>query len=220
MAPLSELYRRFGRTGLTALGLLLIGLLGLVHAAVNRGTLSMDCSRFLTEKPNGKWINLSGCIVSRILSVPKTTSGDSPTQVYVPIRAEGAKPDREIRLLFVSDHPSDLEFVKRAHEQSSTSAGRGMFRSSYGGGLEETRAIEGRVLRGLDLPDRDRAKLGKTFPTLSQDFVIIESRPRPGFAFPFTFLLMGCAVGGFGIYGQLKHRLRLRFGFEMPAVAK
>lgn len=223
MAPLSELYRRFGRTGLIALGLLLVGFLAFVHALLNRGELSMDCARYLAEKPNGKWIKLSGCVVSRILSVPKTTSGGSATEVYVPIRAEGVKPEREIRLLLVSSYPGDLEFVKKAHEQTSTRSGRGMFRSSYGNELEENRTIEGRVLRGLDLPDWDRARLGKTFPTLAQDFMIVESKPRPGFAFPFTCLLMGCAVGSFRAYGLLKHRVGVRFGFPragLEAVAK
>jgi hypothetical protein len=223
MAFLTGIYRRCGSTGLIALGLLLIGILTLLNALANRGGLSMDCATFLAQKPNGRWIKLSGCIVSRILSVPKTTVSGSATEVYVPIRADGAKSEREIRLLLVSDHPSDLEFVKKAHEQISTSSGRGMFRSSYTGQLEETREIEGRILRGLDLPDRDRAKVSKTFPTLAQDFVIIEAKPRPGFSLPFTFMLLGGVVGGIRLFGPLKQRVLARFFYshgDMAAAAK
>jgi hypothetical protein len=211
MELLTAIYRRCGSTGLIALGLLLIGSLALIHALTNRGVLSMDCAKYLAEKPNAKWVKLSGCVVSRILSVPKTTVGGSPTEVYVPIHAEGAKEQREVRLLLASDHPDDLEFVKMANAQSSMSSGRAMFRSSYGQQLEESRDIDGRIFRGLDLADRDRAKLTKTFPTLAPDFVIIESTPRPGFAFPFTFILVGATVGGFRFYGAFKHRLFSRF---------
>lgn len=223
MALLTGIYRRCGRTGLIALGLLLVGCFALLHALANRGGLSMTCAKFLTERPNGKWAKLSGCVVSRILSVPKTVAGGSATEVFVPIRADGGKADREIHLLLASTHPSDLEFVKKAHEQSSTSSGRGMFRSSYGGELEETREVEGRIVRGLDLHDRDRAKLSKTFPTLAPDFVIIETTPRPGFALPLTFMLLGCAVGGYRTYGLLKHRIFPRAIFsrsELAPVAK
>lgn len=219
MALLTGIYRRCGSTGLIALGLLLIGSLAFLHALVNRGTLSTDCARFLADKPNRKWVKLTGCVVSRILSVPKSRSGGSATEVFVPIRADGVKAEREIRLLLASSHPSDLEFVKMAHEQTSTRSGRGMFRSSYGNQLEETREIEGRVVRGLDLDDRDRAKLTKTFPTLTQDFVIIESGPRPGFGIPITFLLLGLAVGGYRGYGLLKPRLFSRFAFLQGGVA-
>jgi hypothetical protein len=223
MAFITAFYRRCGSTGLIALGFLLIGILTLVNALANRGELSMDCSSFLAQKPNGKWIKLSGCVVSRILSVPKMTVSGSATEVYVPIRAEGAKSEREIRLLLASDHPGDLEFVKKAHEQIATSSGRGTFRSSYGGQLEETREIEGRILRGLDLPDRDRAKLTKTFPTLAQDFVIIESKPRPGFAFPYTLILLGGLVGGIRAFGPLKQRILARYFYphgDIAAAAK
>lgn len=182
----------------------------LLHALSNRGGLTMDCAKFLAEKPSGKWIKLTGCVVSRILSVPKTRSGGAPTEVFVPIRADGAKAEREIRLLLVSNHPSDIDFVKRAHEQSSSSNGRGMFRSTYTGDLEETRDVEGRILRGLDLPDRDRVKLTKTFPTLAQDFVIIESKPRPGLGLPFAFIVLGCVIGGYRGLGRLKLPFFLR----------
>jgi hypothetical protein len=223
MTLLTRIYLRCGSSGLIALALLAAGLLGLMHAFSNRGGLSMNCARFLAERPNGKWATLSGCVVSRILSVPRTTVSGSPTEVYVPIRAEGVRPEREIRLLLASNHPGDLEFVTKANEQTSRSSGRGTFRSSYGSELEETREVEGRIVRGLELPDRDRAKLSKTFPTLAQDFVIIESRPRPGFAFPFTFILAGCAAGGFRMYGLLKHRLFSRIAYPgggIAAVAK
>ena len=223
MAQFSELYRRCGRTGLIAIGLLLLGGITFLHASANQGGLSMDCARFLAEKPNGKWARLSGCVVSRILSVPKVMERGAPKEVFVPIRPESAKPEREIRLLLASDHPGDLEFVKRAQEQSSTSSGRAMFRSSYSAGVGESRNIEGRILRGLDLPDRDRVKLTKIFPTLAQDFIIIESRPRPSFGLPVFLMLLGCAVGGIRAYGLLKHRISFRGGFsrpEMPAVAK
>jgi hypothetical protein len=207
MAFIAGLYRRCGGTGLAALAFILIGILTLINALANRGSLSMDCAKYLAEKPNGKWVSLSGCVVSKILSVPKSTAGGSPTEVYVPIRAEGAKSEREIRLLLASDHASDLEFVKRANEQASSSSGRGMFRSSYGSQLEETRIVEGRVLRGFDLPDRERVKLTKTFPTLASDFVMIDARPRPGFAWPLTFFLLGCATGGASMFGHLRYRI-------------
>jgi cbb3-type cytochrome oxidase subunit 3 len=219
MALLTGIYRRCGSTGLIALGLFLIGCVALVHALSNRGELSMDCAKYLAEKPNDKWVKLSGCVVSRILSVPKATAAGSPTEVYVPIHAEGAKGQREIRLLLSSDHPDDLEFVKMANAQASTSSGRSMFRSSFGQQLEESRDIQGRVFRGLDLADRDRAKLTKSFPTLALDFVIIESTPRPGFAFPFTFLLLGAAASGIRFCGVLKQRLRSRFTFLQGEMA-
>jgi hypothetical protein len=219
MALLTGIYRRCGSTGLIALGLLIIGFFALIHTLSNRGGLSMTCAKFLAERPNGKWAALSGCVVSRILSVPRTTVGGSPTEVYVPIRAEGAKPEREIRLLLASDHPGDLEFVTKANEQTSKTSGRGMFRSSYGVELEETRDVEGRIVRGLDLADRDRAKLTKTFPTLAQDFIIIESKPRPGFAFPITFLLAACAVGGIRAYGLLKYRFFPRIVYPQGSMA-
>ena len=213
------IYRRCGSTGLIAIGLLLIGSLAFLHAVANRGGLSMDCSRFLAEKPNGRWVKLSGCVVTRILSVTKTSSGGSPTEVFVPIRAEGAKADREIRLLLVSNHPDDLEFVKRANEQSSTRSGRGMFRSSYGNELEQTREIEGRILRGLDLPDRDRIKLTKTFPTLAQDFVMIETKPRPGFTLPLVCLVLACLAGGYRLFVLFRHRLFSRLSFPRGVMA-
>lgn len=219
MALLTGIYRRCGSTGLIALGLLLIGSLTFLHALANRGTLSTDCAKFLAEKPNGKWVKLTGCVVSRILSVPKSRSGGSATEVFVPIRPDGAKAERDIRILFASNHPGDLEFVKRAHEQTSISSGRGAFRSSYKDQLEETRDIEGRVVRGLDLDDRDRVKLTKTFPTLTQDFVIIESVPRPGFGFPITFMLLGLAVGGYRSFGLLKPWFFSRFTFLQGGVA-
>jgi hypothetical protein len=219
MALLTGIYRRCGCTGLIALGLLIIGFFALIHTLSNRGGLSMNCARFLAERPNGKWVKLSGCVVSRILSVPKTTVGGSPTEVYVPIRAEGVKPEREIRLLLASDHPGDLEFVTKANEQTSKTTGRGLFRSSYGSELEETRDIEGHIVRGLELPDRDRAKLTKTFPTLAQDFIIIEPISRPGFAFPITFLLAGCAVGGIRGHGLLKHRVFSRITYPQAGMA-
>jgi hypothetical protein len=223
MALLTGIYRRCGSTGLIALGLFLIGCIALIHAISNCGTLSMDCAKYVAEKPNAKWVKLSGCVISRILSVSKTTAGGSPTEVYVPIHAEGAKAQREIRLLLASDHPDDLEFVKMANAQASTSSGRSMFRSSYTQQLEVSRDIEGRIFRGLDLADRDRAKLTKTFPTLAPDFVIIESTPRPGFAFPFTFLLLGAAVGGIRFLGAFKQGLLSRFSYpegEMAPAAK
>jgi hypothetical protein len=173
----------------------------------------MDCATYLTQKPNDKWIKLSGCVVSRILSVPKTTVGGSPTEVYVPIHADGAKEQRQIHLLLASDNPGDLEFVKMANQQTSTSSGRGRFRSSYGGQLEESRGIEGRALRGLDLSDRDRAKLTKIFPTLTQDFIIIEPAPRPGFSFPFTFIMLAGIVGGIRFLGAFKLWLTSRFPY-------
>ena len=219
MALLTGIYRRCGSAGLIALGLLFIGILTLIHAFANRGELSMDCGKYLAEKPNDKWIKLSGCVVSRILSVPKTTVGGSPTEVYVPVHADGAKEQREIHLLLASENPGDLEFVKMANQQTSTSSGRGMFRSSFGGQLEESRDIEGRALRGLELPDRDRAKLGKIFPTLAQDFVIIESTPRPGFSFPFTFILLGTVVGGIRFFGVLKQLLTSRFAYPQGDMA-
>jgi hypothetical protein len=219
MALLTGIYRRCGSTGLIALGLFIIGLFALMHTLANRGGLSMNCARFLAERPNGKWARLSGCVVSRILSVPKTTVGGAPTEVYVPIRAEGARPERELRLLLASDNPGDLEFVTKANEQSSKNSGRGMFRSSYASQLEETRDVEGRIVRGLDLPDRDRAKLTKTFPTLAQDFIIIEARPRPGFAFPITLLIAGCVAGGIRAYGHLKHQMFSRISYPHGGMA-
>jgi hypothetical protein len=223
MALLTGIYRRCGSTGLIALGLLFIGCIALIHALSNRGELSMDCAKYLEEKPNAKWVKLSGCVVSRILSVPKAIVAGSPTEVYVPIHAEGAKEQRQIRLLLASNHPDDLEFVKLANAQTSMNSGRSMFRSSYGQQLEESRDIEGRICRGLDLADRDRAKLTKSFPTLAPDFVIIESVPRPGFAFPFTFMLLGAAVGGIRFLSTFKRILLSRFSFpegEMAPTAK
>ena len=106
-----------------------------------------------------------------------------------------------------------------ANEQSSTNSGRGIFHSSYKGQLEEIRSIEGRLLRGLDLPDRERAKLSKTFPALAQDFVIVEMKARPGMGLPLAFLAVGAICGGVTGFVQLRRRMPKRHTFAEGAVA-
>jgi hypothetical protein len=142
-----------------------------------------------------------------------------PTEVFIPVRPASSKSDREIHLLLASSAPSDLEFVKLANEQTSKSSGRGLFHSSYKGQLEETRSIEGRLLRGLDLPDRERAKLSKTFPALAQDFVIVEMKDRPGMGLPSALLAVGAICGGITGFVQFRRRMPARHTFAEGGIA-
>jgi hypothetical protein len=208
MALIRELYRRCGAMNLIAAGLFVTGGLAMLYSLANQGGLEMSCERYVAQKPIGKWAKLEGCVLSRIESVAKSSAGNSAMEVYIPVRPVTEKGRADTHILLASTAPDDLAFVNQANGPESQRVSRGAFLATFGSKIEETRPIEGRIVRGAELTDRERAKLLKMLPTLAPDFVIVEECERPGLALPAMLLLVAAVLGGIRVYPWLKQKMR------------
>lgn len=178
----------------------MLGAMGVFNVLTSRGTLEMSCGKYLTERPHSKWVRLDGCVLSRIETVTRSSKGKLATEVYIPVRPAVDTGRTNPQILLASSAERDTDFVNQLNGSSSQRMNQAGLRANYGDKFEETRVIEGRVLRGGEFTDRDRAKLLKTLPILASDFVVIEECARPGFLAPLGFIFAGVLLIALRIY--------------------
>jgi hypothetical protein len=97
-----------------------------------------------------------------------------------------------IHVLWATKDQTLLDLIEKM-EKVSDQAGMFQFAAKHHEQIIQTREIEGLVRFGVDLKDKDHAKLAKLNTELSPDFIILADGQQPSFVVS-AFLLLGGIV--------------------------
>mgnify|MGYP000480610768 CR=1 FL=1 len=181
---------------IVGIALLAIGGQKLFTGISNRKQVELTIEELIKEKPEGKWLKVTGGHLEIFNSAYTESFGGSSRELYVPL-VTGESDDGPIHLLFRTTDPEIMALGGELEQLESLDESEALLKlSELAASLRPQRDVEGLVQFGLE-SGKDEDKVKDLFRgELADDCLILEDGKKPSVGLGAMMSLGGVVVLG------------------------
>jgi len=189
--------------------LLFAGGQGFYTVATNRKPVEISIQDFNKQPPGAKWLKVTGGELDTFNSVfPSRAGSKEAKEIYVPVVAPGEDSTKgTIRLLLLTKDPELVNFVNESNkiDDGTLTPDKAMeFAAKHADKIHPKRDVEGLVQFGIDDDSKKRDKMGKLYPNMDSDAIILKDGEKPDWGKSIIFLVIGLVLGLISVRGLFK----------------
>ncbi len=161
-------------------------------ALKNRDQRTLSCADYERSRPDADWLQLTGCYFDFDDSASESVRGGASTTAFIPLRSAPGKSGQPIQLFLVTKDKQILEFIRAVDNNDADRAGA----LATDLALDKPQTLTGLVQFGMELKDKERAKLAELFPHAAKDFALLEHNAKPKLGLGLGVLAAGLVLAG------------------------
>jgi hypothetical protein len=144
---------------------------------------------YLAKQPPEKWLHFTGGQMNMLDMAYSSLLGIGPiSEIYLPLKPIGAKAGEPDRILVKTKDDNLLQLAAEIRS-AKTEQERASLLARRGKDLLVRRDVEGFILEGVDLENRELDKIKRANPDLPENFIILAEGKRPDIGSVFLFFV-------------------------------
>jgi hypothetical protein len=165
----------------------------------NRQPTEVTLESLTDKKPDAEWLRIKGGTLAAMSAAYSSAFGVGKAQsVYVPLVLPSGPGRESIHVVVLTKDPALVKFANDAKElgkKEPSEAASLEFIVANAQNLKVSRTVEGLVQFGIESTDKERQELGKHFPNLADDAIILKEGEKPSMTTGIGCLLAGTTLG-------------------------